>query len=129
MPEYSVKPVAVLRALGGISSFSVITVDVVRIVAGSEQTESSSSVVHEAVRAGLNESLVSETFIVEIALALMSHVLGTRSTTVRTTGAPASLPSRSSEIIFEIVRIGISLWESWSRSATWWFQRGQSWGL
>jgi len=110
--KYTVQPVAVLRALGGIFSFSFIAVDVVRIVAGSEQPKGSSSVIHQAVRTGLDKSLVTETFIVEIALTLMSHILGSRSTTIGTTRAHTSLLG-SSEIIFEIVRVGISLGDNW----------------
>jgi len=106
--EYSVQPVAVLGALGGISSFSLIAVDIVRIVAGPEQAECSSSVVHQSVRTGLDEALVPETLIVEVALALVGDILCSRSTAVWTTGGGAALLG-SSEIIFEIVRILVPL--------------------
>jgi len=112
--EYSVQPVAVLRALRGISSFSVIAVHVVGIVAGAEEAECSTSVVHEAVGAGLDEALVSEALVVKVTLTLVRHILGSRSAAVRTTGALAALLG-SSEIIFEIVRVWISLGDNgWS---------------
>jgi len=106
--EYSVQPVAVLGALGGISSFSLIAVDIVRVVAGPEKAECSPSVVHEAVGTGLDESLVSETFIVEVALTLVGDILGPRPAAVGTTGGRAALLG-SSEISFEIVRILVPL--------------------
>ena len=94
------------------SSFSVIAVHVVGIVAGAEE----SSVVHEAVGAGLDEALVSEALVVKVTLTLVRHILGSRSAAFRTTGALAALLG-SSEIIFEIVRVGISLGDN-GRSAT-----------
>ena len=98
------------------SSFSVIAVHVVGIVAGAEEAECSTSVVHEAVGAGLDEALVSEALVVKVTLTLVRHILGSRSAAVRTTGALAALLG-SSEIIFEIVRVGISLGDN-GRSAT-----------
>jgi len=77
VPEYSVQPVTVLRALGGISSFSFIAVDVVRIVARSQQAECSSSIVHQAVGTALDEALVAVAFVVEVALALVCCSLHT----------------------------------------------------
>jgi len=126
--EDPVEPVAVLRALGGISSFSLIAVDIVGIVAGSKEAEGSSSVVHQSVRTGLDEALVPETFVVEVALTLVGHVLGSRPTSVRSAGARAALLG-SSEIIFEIVRILVPLGDYWGPGAGRWVQGGERDGL
>jgi len=115
VPEYSVQPVTVLRALGGISSFSLIAVHVVRIVAGTQQAEGSSSVVHQAVGTGLDEALVAIAFVVEVTLALVSCSLHPGPATLGSTGAQATTP-RSSWVAFEIVRVGISLGDNWGPS-------------
>ena len=98
------------------------------IVAGSEETEGSSSVVHQSVRTGLDEALVPETFVVEVALTLVSNVLGSRPTPVRTAGAGAALLG-SSEIIFEIVRILVPLGDDWGPGTGRGVQGGEGDGL
>ena len=69
------------------SSFSFIAVDVVRIVAGTQQAECSSSIVHQAVGTALDEALVAVAFVVEVALALVCCCLHTRPTAISSTGA------------------------------------------
>jgi len=115
VPEYSVQPVTVLRALGGISSFSFIAVDVVRIVAGTQQAECSSSIVHQAVGTALDEALVAVAFVVEVALALVCCSLHTRPTAISSSGARSSTLG-SPQIVFEIVRVEISLGDNWGTS-------------
>jgi len=110
--KYSVQPVTVLRALGGISSFSVIAVDVVRIVTGPQQTEGSTSIVHETVWTCLDESLVTVALVVEITLTLMSSSLDASPAALCTTRGWAR-GLGSPQVVFEIVRVWISLGEDW----------------
>jgi len=115
VPEYSVQPVTVLRALGGISSFSLIAVDVVRIVAGTQEAEGSTSVVHQAVGTALDEALVAIAFVVEVTLALVSCSLHTRPAAISSTGTRSSRP-RSPRVAFETVGVGVSLGQNWGPS-------------
>lgn len=117
VPEYSVQPVTVLRALGGISSFSLIAVDVVRIVAGTQKAEGSSSIVHEAVGTLLDEALVSVAFVVEVTLALVCCSLHPRPAAISSSGAQSSTLG-SPQVVFEIVRVGISLGQNGGTSVS-----------
>jgi len=122
--EYSVQPVAVLRALGGISSFSLIAVDVVRIVARTQQTEGSSSVIHETVGTGLDEALVAIALVVQVTLALVGSGLHSGPAALSSNRAQAAIP-RSSEIAFEIVGVGVPLGQDWGTSVPGRVQGGQ----
>ena len=97
------------------SSFSFIAVDVVRIVAGTQQAEGSSSVVHQAVGTGLDEALVTIAFVVEVTLALVCCRLHPGPAALSSSGAQSSA-LRSSIIAFEIVRAGVSLGQNWGTS-------------
>ena len=80
------------------SSFSFIAVDVVRIVAGTQEAELSSSVVHQAVGTGLDEALVTIAFVVEVTLALVGGRLHPGPATLRSTGAQATTPPASAVV-------------------------------
>jgi len=122
--EYSVEPVTVLSALGGISSFSLIAVDVVRIVAGTQETEGSTSVIHETVGTGLDEALVSVALVVQVTLALVGSGLHSGPAALSSNRAQAARP-RSSGVAFEIVGVGVPLGQHWGASVAGRVQGGQ----
>ena len=109
------------------SSFSLIAVDVVGIVAGTQEAEGSTSVVHQAVGTGLDEALVAIAFVVEVTLALVSCSLHTRPAAISSTGTRSSRP-RSPRVAFETVGVGVSLGQNWGPSVPGRVQGGQGGG-
>ena len=95
-----------------------------RIVAGTQEAELSSSVVHQTVGTGLDEALVAVTFVVEIALALVGGSLHPGPAAVGSSGPHATSPG-SSWVAFEIVGVGISLGDDWGPAVPGRVQGGQ----
>ena len=86
------------------SSFSASTIDVVRVVAHSNQTKSSLSSIHQTIRTACQESLAFITLIVKIALVFVSNRFGSRFAGIAPLKTRSLASSTgSSEVIVRIV--------------------------
>merc|ERR1719370_330212 len=74
--ENSIKPITMFCALRRVHFWPSVTVDVMRIVAFSDEAISSVSGVHETIRTGLEEALSLVTIVIEVTRRLVSHRLG-----------------------------------------------------
>jgi hypothetical protein len=104
----AVQPVAVFSALRRISSLSALAVDIVRVVAVSEEPEPSLASVIEPVGAAGQEALSLVTLVVEVALILVPHCLGAGLAGVAASQpqAPAIITWSASEVVIGVCPLG-----------------------
>jgi len=98
----------VLGALGRISSLSALAVDIVGVVAVAEEPEPALSTVHETIGAAGQEALALVTLVVEVALILVTHCLGTGLTGVTASQSQASaiVTWSASEVVIGVCPLG-----------------------